>query len=323
MEIVITVCGWSSMSYELLISFDPSSPSEQVQVKQHVLRWLELKGRGDYVEGIIDGVDIKLTETEEDTALTTDERLATSSVAIFDATEEDLKNLADQLIVEFGGAVRTVLTELVDESWQSSWRDDFAPLETGQFHIVPRGDACQTPGDLTRVVIDAGDGAFGTGQHTTTRAIIRVMEENFSEWRPESLLDVGTGTGIYLILAGKMGIRVLSGTEISEDLVALARSNCKEAEVAATIELCERPRFHRMFDVVIANILVPVLHDLMADLREHLSPKGRLIVAGFVEKEQHPLVKAAESHGLVLESSSDELGWKCLVFRIKQATAEL
>jgi hypothetical protein len=86
-----------------------------------------------------------------------------------------------------------------------------------------------------------------------------------------------------------LGAKILAGTEISHELVTLARSNCESAGVEAHIVVSERPAFDRMFDLVIANILAPVLHDLMPDLARHVSPGGRLILAGFVAKDRLPI----------------------------------
>ena len=307
-------CGYCNMSFELLISFVSPDHDRRPIVKRHVMEWLDAKGRRDFVEGVIDGVDIKLTQEESDSATTTDDRLSEASIALFDAFDQPLIELIREMKDSFAPEISLKLTEISDESWMQCWNDDFSALQTEMFWIAPLGDGSKTPEGLIRVEIDSAGGAFGTGQHTTTRAIIRVMEEFFPKWNPESVLDVGTGTGIYLILAGKMGVRSLAGTEISNDLVELARANCDGADVVADIRLSERPIFGREFDVIIANILVPVLHDLMGDLQRHLSRRGRLIVAGFIEKEEAPLVALAKKNGLAVEYSTSEMGWRCLVF---------
>lgn len=303
------------MAFELLVSFSSNEKSVNPLIKEHVMDWLEARGRYDVVEGIIDGVDMKLTDIELASSLTSEDRLSLAPLAIYDDFEAPLKTLSQDLLIEFPHAVHVKISEISDDSWLHCWQEDFVPLETNQFWIVPMGHGGQTPRGLVRVEIDARDGAFGTGQHTTTRAIIRGMEEFFPIWQPSSLLDVGTGTGIYLVLAGIMGVPTLAGTEISAELVSLANSNCEAHGISADIRLSERPDFGRSFDVIIANILVPVLHDLMEDLKKYLAPGGRLIVAGFVEKEEGPLVAAAGRHQLVVESMLSELGWRCLILK--------
>jgi ribosomal protein L11 methyltransferase len=303
------------MAFELLISFQSPDPANRAQTKRRVAAWLDAVGRQDYVEGVIDGIDTSLTLEEEETGLTAEERFEGSPLALFDVAKNICEKISRELMDEFGGEIRCVINEITDESWQQCWLEDFTPLTTNYFYITPLGDPTTTPEGLRRVEIDAQGSAFGTGQHATTRVIMKVLEDHLSAWGVRSVLDVGTGTGIYLILARMLGAKILAGTEISHELVTLARSNCESAGVEAHIVVSERPAFDRMFDLVIANILAPVLHDLMPDLARHVSPGGRLILAGFVAKEESGVLSKALACGLRVESVTEELGWKCVVLR--------
>ena len=104
------------------------------------------------------------------------------------------------------------------------------------------------------------------------------------------------------------------GTEISEDLAKIARENCNVADVNAEILVSEKPVFSKTFDVVIANILAPVLVELLPRFASCLSKSGHLVLAGFVAKEEEFIVNAAKVQKLKLVDSTSELGWKCLVF---------
>jgi ribosomal protein L11 methyltransferase len=280
-----------------------------------VAAWLEAVGRGDFVEGVIDGIDTALTAEEDSTGVTDDERFEGSPLALFDDAKKVCENIGAELMNEFGGNIRCAIHEITDESWQQCWREEFTPLQTKKFYIAPLGDPTTTPPGLRRVEIDAHGSAFGTGQHATTRAMIKVLEEHMSSWGVQSVLDVGTGTGIYLILSHILGAKTLAGTEISEELVDLARNNCESAGVQAEIVLSHRPYFDKKFDLVIANILAPVLHDLMADLAKHLQPSGRLLLAGFVAKEAAGVLSKATDCGLRVDFVADELGWMCVVLK--------
>lgn len=300
------------MSFELLIEFVGSVPSERQRVKTNVITWLDAIGRSDYVEGVIDGVEILLTDSELSTGETNDERLASSPVALFDDHISASRTLLRRLNEEFAGLIRGRITEISDESWSQCWQENFTPLETNKFFISPLGDPATTPLGKIRIEIGDGYGAFGTGQHATTRAVIDLLESNLEHWGSGSILDVGTGTGIYLLMAGHLGLKTLAGTEISDDLVSVAKENCEIAALQADIRLCERPDFGRVFDVVVANILAPAIHDLMPNLVSHLAPGGHLVLAGFVEKEQGLIVEVARKHGLEVTMSRSVVGWQCL-----------
>jgi ribosomal protein L11 methyltransferase len=131
------------------------------------------------------------------------------------------------------------------------------------------------------------------------------------------MLDVGTGTGVYLVAAGLLGLKELAATEISEDLVDVARENCEIAGVRADIRLAEKPQFEKKYDLVVSNILVPVLHSIMPNMIQHLSPKGHLVLAGFIEKEEAKLVEAARALGVEVKHKLSDSGWNCLAFGFK------
>ena len=67
--------------------------------------------------------------------------------------------------------------------------------------------------------------AFGTGQHATTQLCLSKLETLVEDMKPESVLDVGTGTGILAIAVKKMGCNSLLATDIDADAVIAAKEN--------------------------------------------------------------------------------------------------
>lgn len=309
------------MAFELLITFVDPDLVDRVRVKARVIEWLEANGRTDFVDGVIDGLETPISDDEATSGDVRADRFDSAPLALFD----DQKMVCDELLaliyIEFGESLRGKVTEISDDSWSQCWRVKFEPIETQRFVIAPLGSSVETPDDKLRIELTDGGLAFGTGQHATTRAVIRLIESRIEEWRPTSLLDVGTGTGIYLIVASRLGVRRLTGTEISSDLAAIAMDNCEVAGVVAEIKVCEKPVFNQSFDLVIANILAPVLVELLPQFEACLAPAGRLVLAGFVSKEEEFIMRAARSQKLKLVESSSELGWKCLVFERENLAA--
>ncbi len=302
------------MAFELLLSFELTCRAEAARLKTSVMNWLESRGRFDVVDGIIDGVDVPLTDAELAEAEPDASRFETAPVAVFDADKKACEDILYELKQEFGQAIVGRVTEISDESWQNCWHDSFEKFESNRFFFVPLGSALATTDNLIRVELISRGGAFGTGQHATTRAVINVLEHLIQSRATQSMLDIGTGTGVYLVAAGLLGVKELAATEISDDLVHVARENCEIAGVKADIRVSEKPQFEKKYDLVVANILAPVLHTIMPDMVEHVSANGYLVLAGFIDKEEGKLVESTKAHGLELKYKISDSGWNCLAF---------
>jgi ribosomal protein L11 methyltransferase len=75
--------------------------------------------------------------------------------------------------------------------------------------------------------------AFGTGTHETTRLCLAAIEKYFDG---ESLLDVGTGTGILSIAAAKFATRArIEACDTDADAIRIARENADLNGVAGRI----------------------------------------------------------------------------------------
>ena len=83
----------------------------------------------------------------------------------------------------------------------SIWILNPRPVRIGRLHIVPAHDETQ-PGTLR--LIDAP--AFGTGLHPTTALCLEALDEALAIVRPQSVLDVGTGSGVLALAALRLGV---------------------------------------------------------------------------------------------------------------------
>lgn len=304
----------SQMIFELLIRFCDADEDKRLHVKAAVSAWLARKGRDDVVEGVVDGVDDSLSEREHRDAAIDERRMQAAPMALYDRDRSVLIAMMSTLEKKFSSQVACTIHELPDAAWQHSWREDFSPWQTLYFDIVPKG-TMPAVSHLTRIEIDARGGAFGTGQHTTTRCLLAIMEKHWRDWQPGRVLDVGAGTGILSIAAAKLGATLVHATEIDHDLVTLAAENARKNGVLLQIAETPHPWSGKRYDLVIANILVPVLHDLMPELQKCCELGGRLLISGFISKEAAPIVAKARSYGFVSEAETEEGGWCGVVLK--------
>lgn len=148
------------------------------------------------------------------------------------------------------------------------------------WHLVPPGGAVSE--GRHGIILNPGAG-FGFGEHPSTQlcmqAIAAFAPRNGQAW---SMLDFGSGTGVLSIAAAKLGAKVI-GVEIDEPAL---QNSALNLDLNA---LHERVSFTRTldealgpFDMVVANILRPILLEFASLLTDRLASGGTLILAGLV-----------------------------------------
>jgi precorrin-6B methylase 2 len=117
------------------------------------------------------------------------------------------------------------------------------------------------------------------------RAFHRALEE--SVVKDSSVLDIGSGTGIWAITAAKMGARRVVAIEQEALLVGLIRALARENGVADRVEVIQgnaaQVELGKEFDVIVSETIGHLIFDeqivqIMADARKRfLKPSGALI----------------------------------------------
>lgn len=222
-----------------------------------------------------------------------------------------------------GLAARLPLTYTVhcrrmdEEDWAESWKDFFFPEQITPTMVVKPTwrDHTPEPGQLV-IEIDPGM-AFGTGTHPTTALCIELLERSV---RPgQAILDVGTGSGILLIAAAKLGAAELTGVDMDPVAVAVAEANLRlngipehqfELSCGNLTETVDG-----LFDGVVANILADVIIDLLDHLPPLLKPGGWLIVSGIIQAYRDRVVRKMTACGFRVEEVLERGDWVALAGR--------
>jgi ribosomal protein L11 methyltransferase len=206
-----------------------------------------------------------------------------------------------------------------DQDWGEKWKKFFKPFQvTSRVVVKPPWSSFQPENSKVSIIINPGM-AFGTGTHATTKLCIRALERGLRK-KGLSVLDVGTGSGILSILAGRMGAGEVLGVDTDEVAVQVARENVRQNRVSDLVKVRKGSigRIRRQFDVVVANIDFKALRRMRQPLLRHLKKKGLLILSGILEGEECSLRQYyMETGHLRWVQSTREGEWVCLTFRKK------
>lgn len=198
----------------------------------------------------------------------------------------------------------------VDDAPAQTWREFARPIGvTDRLVIRPAWlEPTLTPGVLD-VSIEPG-GAFGLGDHPTTRLSAAVADELVA--RGDRVLDVGCGSGVLAIVAALRGAARVVAIDIAEPAREATVDNARRNGVADAIEASTRPieSVTGVFDVVFANILAPTLVALAGDLRRLTASNGRLVLSGVLTDGHEHVLAALRPMGVVATRDAD--GWSAV-----------
>jgi ribosomal protein L11 methyltransferase len=201
-----------------------------------------------------------------------------------------------------------------ETDWTERWRRGLQPRRVGA-HIVV-APTWTTPelraGDVL-LSIDP-EMAFGTGEHGTTRGMLRLLQQ--LDCTDTTALDVGTGSAILAIAAALLGAGTVDAVESDPDALVNARDNVERHNAADRVRLEEAlvddawlaPRAGR-YDIILANILSGVIRPLLPAFRRALRADGVLLVSGILQSEADALIADAAAAGFAVQAEDREDEW--------------
>lgn len=208
--------------------------------------------------------------------------------------------------------------EYDEEDYQNSWKKYlFTEKVSERFVVKPTWREYEPKDDELIIELDPGR-AFGTGSHPTTSLCLKLMEENIKVG--DSVIDVGTGSGILMIAADRLGASEVYGTDIDELAVESAKENLELngiSEDRAKVYLGNLVSVvnGKKFDVVVANILADVLLILLNDISKVVKKDGLVIFSGIIDEKCELLKREVEALGMeILEVKADK-EWRAMLIK--------
>lgn len=201
--------------------------------------------------------------------------------------------------------ITSIDTHILDEStWFNSWQQYIEPTEIlPNLIIKPAWQDYDNKHNKAIIEIDS-DISFGTGSHETTKSCAELLKKYAESMNLDSItcLDIGTGTGILLLVAAHLGIKNLIGIDIEEYAAKQAKINCENNHVIADI-ICGNldADFNGIAQLVLANLTVDPLKILLPQIGKKLDDKGILIISGIIDDRYDEIMPYINEYWQIIE----------------------
>ncbi|MEO6865438.1 MAG: 50S ribosomal protein L11 methyltransferase [Gemmatimonadaceae bacterium] len=192
----------------------------------------------------------------------------------------------------------------------SEWRASVDAHQVGRLVVTPPWRAAEFD-PATTIIIDPAM-AFGTGEHPTTRGMLRLMQHVVRVG--DSVADLGAGSAVLSIAAAKLGATRVAAIELDDGAEGSAMENIRVNGVAGSIRYLVGDATVLLalvapVRVILANIVSSVLMELLPDMTESLSSDGVAILSGILVEERELMTRAIGRSGLRVEREDVEGDW--------------
>lgn len=216
-----------------------------------------------------------------------------------------IKSDIKQRLNEANINITSIDTHMLDEStWLNSWQQYIEPTEIlPNLIIKPAWQDYDNKHNKAIIEIDS-DISFGTGSHETTKSCAELLKKYAESMNLDSItcLDIGTGTGILLLVAAHLGIKNLIGIDIEEYATKQAKINCENNHVIADI-ICGNldADFNGIAQLVLANLTVDPLKILLPQIGKKIDDKGILIISGIIDDRYDEIMPYINEYWQIIE----------------------
>ncbi|MBX3172972.1 MAG: 50S ribosomal protein L11 methyltransferase [Gemmatimonadaceae bacterium] len=248
------------------------------------------------------------------------------AAAMFEAGAEGIQDLGASFVthlsagVDAEGFVARVraadaglsadIAPLDDTDWAEKWKERITAHALGSLTVTPPWLAAGRD-PATTIVIEPAM-AFGTGEHPTTRGVVRLMQGVVRAG--DSVADLGAGSAVLAIAAAKLGAARAYAIEIDPDAISNAEENVVRNGVSERVAVLEGDAAVLLplvapVRVILANIISSVLVELLPLLALTLAEDGVIILSGILLEERERMLAALGSAGWDVEAEDREEQW--------------
>lgn len=230
--------------------------------------------------------------------------------------KDTLYNKGDivNLLAEF--PIETELTAMAEfvkgQDWNDEWEKNyFKPIIVAGECVVHSSFHKDIPEAKYDIVIDPKM-AFGTGHHSTTGNMMRLILS--SDLQGKTVTDMGTGTGILAILCKMRGAKDVIGIEIDPFACENAIENVSLNGVDIKMICGDASNLDglRKCDLFMANINRNIITNDIKAYADNLKEGGEMFLSGFYLEDVPIVCKEAEKHGLKKTEEIIDNNWTAI-----------
>lgn len=221
---------------------------------------------------------------------------------------------------EFGlaiGANQVTIAQVSEENWATAWKKYYHPVNISHFLTIVPSWQEYTPKHAEEKIITLDPGmAFGTGTHPTTRLTLQALEVVLQGG--ETVLDVGTGSGVLSIASKYLGAKHVYAYDLDEVAVRAAKENMDLNPVAKDVVVAANDLLkgiNHSADVIVANILADIIVLMIEDAYRLLKEDGRLIVSGIIEEKKAMVLAEMAKAGFEVDQIFNQKDWYAIILK--------
>jgi ribosomal protein L11 methyltransferase len=226
------------------------------------------------------------------------------------------------------GRLDIELRMLDDEDWANNWKKYFKPfVVSNKIIIKPSWEEYNEPTD-GKIVLQIDPGmSFGTGQHHTTRLCIEQIEKHLT---PDmNILDMGCGSGILSIASILLGAKSVTGVDIDENAVRIAKENAElngiyedrlklfVGDVTSDQKLQDEIGYKR-YDMIAVNIIADIIIGMSHTFPKFLKDGGLVVASGIIKKYLPDIVDNFVSLGFEVLEVNEREDWVSVTAKLMQ-----
>jgi ribosomal protein L11 methyltransferase len=264
------------------------------------------------ISGLMWDFDITgLLEDDDHIAIFISENSTTNEEHIFSA----LKKMQDDNLIESFSIKKEILE---DKNWNEIWEKSREVIRVSDRIVIkPTFREYSAKPDEIVLTIDPKM-SFGTGEHQTTKLILKLLE-NFVK-QGMKVLDVGSGTGILAIAAIKLGASRAVAVDFDEICLQNSKENCLLNNVSDSAEIITGEIDdvkENEFDLILANIQKNVLLEIAKKIKIKTRKNGIVILSGLLKEDEESVIRNYTLVGFQFVEKLILDEWIALLFQAK------